>query len=123
MIYTTAGVVYTRPFVTEELWQRLPGRENPVVAAALGESIMVAANGFPEGEPTWLNEDAAEEVALLREIVRAVGELRSEYNVNKSGKFLSFLPSFYSYPLHLLLGRRRAENQNEVVLFFEQTCD
>ena len=121
MIYTTAGVVYTRPFVTEELWQRLPGRENPVVAAALGESIMVAANGFPEGEPTWLNEDAAEEVALLREIVRAVGELRSEYNVNKSGKFL---PSFLLLvPLHLLLGRGRAENQNEVVLFFEQTCD
>ena len=71
------------PFVTEELWQRLPGREVAEVAAELGDSIMLAS--YPEGEAGWINDDAVAEVGLLREIVRAVGELRSEYNVNKRG--------------------------------------
>jgi valyl-tRNA synthetase len=71
------------PFVTEELWQRLPGRDVAAVATELGDSIMLAS--YPEGEPEWINDAAVAEVGLLREIVRAVGELRSEYNVNKRG--------------------------------------
>jgi len=58
------------PFVTEELWQRLPCR---------GETIMLAP--FPQSEdfPKDVNAEASMEITLL--VIKACRSLRSSYNI------------------------------------------
>ncbi|MGD2154411.1 MAG: valine--tRNA ligase [Gemmatimonadales bacterium] len=59
------------PFITEELWLRLPNRA--------GASIMVAA--WPEPRPDWNDPEAERQLDVLREMLGAVRNIRSEYNV------------------------------------------
>ncbi|MCX5868258.1 MAG: class I tRNA ligase family protein [Proteobacteria bacterium] len=61
------------PFITEELWQKLPGREG---------SIMVSA--FPRPEPGLFCPEAEEKLELLMEVVRAARNLRSERKIPPS---------------------------------------
>lgn len=58
------------PFITEEIWQRLPNR---------GQTIMKAP--WPTGEPGRRDLQAEEQMAVLMEITRAIRHLRSEMNV------------------------------------------
>ncbi|MCX2726714.1 valine--tRNA ligase [Thermomicrobium sp. 4228-Ro] len=58
------------PFVTEELWQRLPHA---------GESIMVAP--WPEPDTALVDEEAEREFAFLMEAIRAVRNARAEAGV------------------------------------------
>ncbi|MFH0810462.1 MAG: valine--tRNA ligase [Pseudomonadota bacterium] len=58
------------PFVTEEIWQKLPG--------TCGGSIMAAE--WPERGPR--DEAAEDEVALLQQAVAAVRNIRAEMNIN-----------------------------------------
>jgi valyl-tRNA synthetase len=59
------------PFLTEELWQRLPGhrRVHP-------ESIAVAP--FPEARPEWVDEEVERRIGRLQEVVTRVRNLRAE---------------------------------------------
>jgi valyl-tRNA synthetase len=59
------------PFITEELWQRLPNRA--------ADSIMIS--DWPEPRPEWDDADAEAEIAELQEMLSAVRNIRSEYNV------------------------------------------
>ncbi len=60
------------PFLTEELWQRLPGRE------AIHPSTICLAP-YPAAEPAWVISGAeAETIALLQETVARVRNLRAE---------------------------------------------
>jgi valyl-tRNA synthetase len=59
------------PFITEELWLRLPNRA--------GASIMVSA--WPEPRPDWSDPQAEAQLDVLRELLGAVRNIRSEYNV------------------------------------------
>jgi valyl-tRNA synthetase len=65
------------PFVTEELWQRLPGR------GALGpgetETIMLAK--YPEFRSSNVDEDAERLMAETMKVVRACRSLRASYHV------------------------------------------
>ena len=65
------------PFVTEELWQRLPGR------GTLGEnepeSIMVAS--YPEAKDSYKNDECEESMSNTMKIVRACRSLRASYNI------------------------------------------
>jgi len=65
------------PFITEELWQRLPGR------GTLGEteppSIMLAK--YPEINDAYKNDKCEESMTLIAEIVNACRSLRSSYNI------------------------------------------
>jgi valyl-tRNA synthetase len=65
------------PFVTEELWQRLPATMRS------GESIMIAA--WPEPQEWNFGLEAAR-VGLLREVIVAARNLRSGYEVAPSHK-------------------------------------
>eukprot|EP00192_Tetraselmis_astigmatica_P024574 CAMPEP_0117679300 /NCGR_PEP_ID=MMETSP0804-20121206/17744_1 /TAXON_ID=1074897 /ORGANISM="Tetraselmis astigmatica, Strain CCMP880" /LENGTH=940 /DNA_ID=CAMNT_0005488719 /DNA_START=78 /DNA_END=2900 /DNA_ORIENTATION=- len=65
------------PFVTEELWQRLP---QPAGAAA-PPSIMVA--DYPVPMEAWADPAAEAEMAYALEIVSKVRGLRSDYNLTK----------------------------------------
>lgn len=65
------------PFITEELWQRLPGR------GTLGESetptIMLAK--YPEVNTDYINDKAEESMTIILDIVKACRSLRSSYNI------------------------------------------
>jgi len=61
------------PYITEELWQALPGE------ARRGEALIVAR--WPEADPAMLDEEAEERMALVQELIRGIRNLRAEYNV------------------------------------------
>jgi len=65
------------PFVTEELWQRLPGR------GTLGESetssIMIAS--FPECNEAYKDAKADSSMETTMKVVKACRSLRSSYNI------------------------------------------
>ncbi|MGQ9645489.1 MAG: valine--tRNA ligase [Thermodesulfobacteriota bacterium] len=60
------------PFVTEEIWQRLPLTKEK-------NSIMVSP--FPRPEERWEDEEAEEEIGLVIEIVTALRNIRGEMNI------------------------------------------
>ncbi|MDI5790249.1 class I tRNA ligase family protein [Bacillus licheniformis] len=57
------------PFLTEEIWQHLPHE---------GESITVAK--WPEAVKEYTDTEAAADMKLLVEVIRAVRNIRSEVN-------------------------------------------
>ncbi|RLB53862.1 MAG: valine--tRNA ligase [Deltaproteobacteria bacterium] len=62
------------PFITEEIWQRVPKSDDA------GQSIMVAP--FPTAESdALLDEDAEREVALLQTAIVGVRTIRAEHHV------------------------------------------
>ncbi|PLS01317.1 valine--tRNA ligase [Neobacillus cucumis] len=63
------------PFITEEIWQNLPHE---------GESITTAA--WPAVKPELTDEQAAQEMKLLVEMIRAVRNIRAEVNTPLSKK-------------------------------------
>ena len=69
------------PFITEELWQKLPNKK--------GESIMIAEY------PRFRESDILEELELAMEtvidIIKAIRNLRSEYNIPPSKKIDVFI--------------------------------
>lgn len=58
------------PFITEEVWQALPGT---------GESLMIAP--YPEPAPELRNEEAERGMASVIEVTRAIRNLRNELQV------------------------------------------
>jgi valyl-tRNA synthetase len=65
------------PFLTEELWHRLP-------QAAEARSIALAT--FPAPPDTWRNLEAERQMALLQEIITAARTLRAELKVDSKRK-------------------------------------
>jgi valyl-tRNA synthetase len=66
------------PFITEEIWQKLPRRPED------GQTITLAA--FPAAVPEWASPDAEREVAYLQEIITTIRTVRSERGVPPSKK-------------------------------------
>jgi valyl-tRNA synthetase len=58
------------PFITEEIWQHLPGT---------GKSITVA--DFPRPEPGWRDEALESEMALIQEVVEETRKIRTENKI------------------------------------------
>lgn len=63
------------PFVTEELWQRLPRRKSDPF------SIMIAP--YPSPQPSLKREAIEEEMKVILEIVKTGRRVRSEYGLTK----------------------------------------
>ena len=63
------------PFVTEELWQRLPNRS----AMNGPESIMISA--YPESSGDWVQEGAEKDMDFIKSAVHAARSLRADYKV------------------------------------------
>jgi valyl-tRNA synthetase len=63
------------PFITEEIWQNLPHQ---------GESITVAK--WPIVKPEFTDNQAAQEMKLLMEMIRSVRNIRAEVNTPMSKK-------------------------------------
>ncbi len=65
------------PFITEELWQRLPGRQRD-------ELLAVAA--WPVARPSLRDEAAEREFALVQEAIAAIRSIRAEYRVSPKAR-------------------------------------
>ena len=63
------------PFVTEEIWQKLPGA---------GESIVIAR--FPEADAARFDTAAESEMNLLIQVVSAIRNIRSEMGIAPAAK-------------------------------------
>ncbi|GAB4246708.1 valine--tRNA ligase [Deferrisoma sp.] len=69
------------PFVTEELWQKLPW---PAYRGERPESVMIAA--FPRPEALPEDTEARDRIERVKEVVSAVRNIRGEMNVPPSRK-------------------------------------
>jgi len=61
------------PFITEELWRRLPHK---------GETICLAE--FTPGDPAQIDERAEREMALVTEVITRLRNIRSTFNIARS---------------------------------------
>ncbi len=68
------------PFVTSELWSRLPAHEGD----ARAPDLIVAR--WPEADEAWSSEDVEQRMATLQELIVEVRRLRKEYGVPESGR-------------------------------------
>ncbi|CEG49049.1 valine-trna partial [Plasmopara halstedii] len=63
------------PFVTEELWQRLPGKRSTA-------SITIAP--YPLVMATWTNTEVEANMELVKEVIHAARSVRAEYGLTNS---------------------------------------
>lgn len=67
------------PFITEELWQRLPRRP-------LDTTRTVCKAAFPVFQPTFENPSADSDYDLIFKIVKAIRSLTSEYSIKDAAE-------------------------------------
>ncbi|HKP73727.1 MAG TPA: class I tRNA ligase family protein, partial [Pyrinomonadaceae bacterium] len=81
------------PFITEELWQRLPGvGEQLLHPAYAGTPVTIMLAAYPEGRAELIDERAESEVQAIIELVSRVRNIRSEMNI-KPGEQVRILIS------------------------------
>ncbi len=78
------------PFLTEELWQRLPGRE-----VVHSETITLAP--YPELQPEWVDPEADSAIERFIEIVGWVRALRAELSVESKRELELFVATDESF--------------------------
>ncbi|MBI1741808.1 valine--tRNA ligase [Candidatus Acetothermia bacterium] len=59
------------PFITEEIYQKLPGKE--------AESIMISE--FPTSLKSWLDESSEKKVRAIQSLITAIRTIRAEMNI------------------------------------------
>jgi valyl-tRNA synthetase len=70
------------PFITEELWQKLPAELRPERAPGSGVSIMTAA--FPEPQPSLADPAAEQDMQLVMDLILAVRNIRGVMGIPPS---------------------------------------
>jgi valyl-tRNA synthetase len=68
------------PYITEELWQRLPG-EKRLHTAYEGAEPTVMLTAYPEGNAELIDEAAESEMQAIIELISRVRNIRSEMNI------------------------------------------
>ncbi len=68
------------PFITEEIWQHLPGA---------GRSIVVAP--YPKAEPAWRDEAAEKTIALVQAVIAETRTIRSGNRIPPKDKLRLFV--------------------------------
>lgn len=75
------------PFLTEELWQKLPGvsseLHNPAYKSA---EATIMLTDFPQGDPALIDEKAESEMQAVIDLISKVRNIRSEMNIKPSDK-------------------------------------
>jgi valyl-tRNA synthetase len=69
------------PFLTEELWHRLPQRTPPG-----GMQSSIALEAFPEVQAHWPDSEGEEQVALLQELIAAARNVRAELKMDPKAR-------------------------------------
>ncbi len=75
------------PFITEELWGKL-GRQAPErgIEAPLTTPELLMTAPWPAPSSAWIDPELEADVAMVQEVVRAIRDLRSQYQVPPSRK-------------------------------------
>src|SRR6185295_8648162 len=68
------------PYITEELWQRLPG-DKRLHEAYRGAEPTVMLTAYPEGAANLIDEAAESEMQAIIELISRVRNIRSEMNI------------------------------------------
>ena len=70
------------PYITEELWQRLPGtREDLLHQAYRGADPTIMLAAYPEGKAELIDEEAEAQMQALIDLISRVRNIRSEMNI------------------------------------------
>jgi valyl-tRNA synthetase len=70
------------PYITEELWLRLPGAgEKLLHAAYVGAEPSIMLASYPDGSETLIDQQAESEMAATIELISRVRNIRSEMNI------------------------------------------
>lgn len=98
------------PFLTEELWQRLPGANSALHNAAYrnAEKTVMLAD-FPRGDAAQIDERAETEMQTVIDLISRVRNIRHEMNI-KPGERISLLIAANSD-----LQKVFAENQQQIL--------
>jgi valyl-tRNA synthetase len=77
------------PYITEELWQRLPGAssgnfEELLHPAYRGAEPTIMLAAYPEGNAELIDEEAESEMQALIDLISRVRNIRSEMNIKPS---------------------------------------
>jgi len=59
------------PFITEEIWQRLPHK-----------GLSIAVQSYPEGRPAWIDSEAEARIGMLQDVITKIRNLRAEINLD-----------------------------------------
>ena len=87
------------PFLTEELWHRLPG------CAQLGS---ISLQDFPLSRPEWANYQAEQEMALVQDAIVALRNIRAEMKIDARHHVPGELATSDQAVLALFRGHRQA---------------
>ncbi|MCL6583957.1 MAG: valine--tRNA ligase [bacterium] len=76
------------PFITEEIWQKLPHQEAPAIAAegtgckAAKPAASIMAGPWPIFDPSLEDREAEEKMALIMDVIKGIRNSRSELNLH-----------------------------------------
>ena len=59
------------PFITEEIWQRLPHK-----------GLSIAVQSYPGGHPAWADSEAEARIGMLQDVITKIRNLRAEINLD-----------------------------------------
>ncbi|MGI9056295.1 MAG: valine--tRNA ligase [Pyrinomonadaceae bacterium] len=75
------------PFLTEELWQKLPGVSNQLHNSAYKSAdATIMLTDFPKGDESLIDELAETEMQAVIELITKVRNIRAEMNIKPSDK-------------------------------------
>jgi len=73
------------PFITEEVWQQLPRHaDSGLTADGCHQSITLAE--FPKKQDAWIDNEAADCMELLQEVITTIRTVRAEWGVPRVQK-------------------------------------
>ena len=83
------------PFLTEELWQKLPEVSNDLHNAAYQNAPQtIMLTDFPTGDASMIDEKAESEMQAVIELISKVRNIRAEYNIKPSEKVPLLVSAF-----------------------------
>ena len=87
------------PFITEEIWQKLPGTDGSIMRAS-----------WPEKDITKLEKEAESKMELIMSVIKAVRNIRNEMKVNPGRRIKALLAAPEEKAAVLEEGREYLEN-------------
>lgn len=73
------------PFITEELWQRIPGRNGKVC----NDKPSIMLTSYPECDSMYVNDQIENEMSLLLDIIHSGRAIRAEYMKNSNNSAIA----------------------------------
>ena len=80
------------PYITEELWQRLPG-DKQLHPAYAGAEPTVMLTAYPEGKAELIDEAAEAEMQAIIDLISRVRNIRSEMNIRPAERVTVLIAS------------------------------